>query len=158
MSRAPPSCFQSCDFTTAKMSRHTIFRERNQRGLQLFLQNLKGVVNLLISFQETTWTEEIIEITKHRLQDAYATLTLIEHDLDGAPENYTLKESLHLLKSNVQSLHDFLLSHETVASGSSSGSFFTPPVEGREGPGRAIIVIRKDQIEYLRTIHFSWEK
>lgn len=83
---------------------------------------------------------------------------MIEHDLDGVPENYTLKESLHLLKSNVQSLHDVHLSHETVASGSSSGSFFTPPVEGREGPGRPIIVIRKDQIEYLRTIHFSWEK
>lgn len=83
---------------------------------------------------------------------------MIEHDLDGAPENYTLKESLHLLKSTVQSLHDVLLSNETVASGSSSGSFFTPPVEGRKGPGRPIIVISKDQIEYLRTIHFSWEK
>lgn len=77
MGLTPPSCFQSCNFTTAKMSRHTIFRKRNQRGLQLFLQNLKGVVNLLISFQETTWTEEIIEITKHRLEDAYATLTLL---------------------------------------------------------------------------------
>lgn len=139
------------------MPRHAVVRERNQRGMQLFLRNLKGIVNLLVNPQETAWTEEIVETTKRRLQDAYATLTLIDNDQHRTHQNESLEQSLLQLTGNIQSLHAYLVSCETVEHGSTAVSY-TPPVQRREGPGRPSILIAKDQIEYLRTIHFSWEK
>ena len=59
-----------------KMPRQNDVRERNERGFQLFLQNLKGVVSLCAS-DEVFWTEELIEETTQQLQDSYTTLTLI---------------------------------------------------------------------------------
>jgi hypothetical protein len=74
------------------------------------------MVKLFTNLQETSWTEELIEITVCRLQDAYATLTLIEEDLPRAPENNNpTREPLYLLKGHVQSLHAYLVSHENVA-------------------------------------------
>ena len=51
-----------------RMPRRNIARERNERGFQLFLENLKGVVSLCAS-DEVYWTEDFIEETTQRLQD-----------------------------------------------------------------------------------------
>ena len=56
------------------MSRRNVSRERNERGLQLFMQNLKGVVSLFLASQDITWTEELKDQTSWRLEDAYTTL------------------------------------------------------------------------------------
>ena len=63
-----------------RMPRRNIARERNERGFQLFLHNLKGVVSLCAS-DEVNWTEDLIEETTQRLQDSYTTLTLIESQM-----------------------------------------------------------------------------
>ena len=138
-----------------RMPRRNIVRERNERGFQLFLQNLKGVVSLCAS-DEVFWTEDLIEETTQRLQDSYTTLTLVESQV-----NDPLSGHVHRLKSNVQSLQRLLVSCDTSASSTeSSVSFYpqpSPRMEGH-GPGRPPLNITKEQIEYLRSIHFSWEK
>ena len=141
------------------MPRRNIVRERNERGFHLFLQNLKGVVSLCAS-DEVFWTEDLIEETTQQLQDSYTTLTLIEHDTTSQM-NDPLPEHVRRLKSNVQSLQRVLVSCETSASSAeNSVSFYpqpSPRMEGH-GPGRPALNITKEQIEYLRSIHFSWEK
>ena len=138
-----------------RMPRRNIVRERNERGFQLFLQNLKGVVSLCPS-DEVFWTEDLIEETTQRLQDSYTTLTLVESQM-----NDPLSGHVHRLKSNVQSLQRLLVSCDASASSTeNSVSFYpqpSPRMEGH-GPGRPPLNITKQQIEYLRSIHFSWEK
>ena len=63
------------------ISRRNASRERNERGFQLFMQNLKGVISLFLTPQDIAWTEELKEQTSWRLEDAYATLTLMENDI-----------------------------------------------------------------------------
>ena len=141
------------------MPRRNIVRERNERGFHLFLQNLKGVVSLCAS-DEVFWTEDLIDETTQRLQDSYTTLTLIEHDTTSQM-NDPLPEHVRRLKSNVQSLQRVLVSCETSASSAeNSVSFYPQPSPRMEdhGPGRPALNITKEQIEYLRSIHFSWEK
>ena len=137
------------------MPRRNIARERNERGFQLFLQNLKGVVSLCAS-DEVYWTEDLIEETTQRLQDSYTTLTLIESQM-----NDPLPQHVRRLKNSVQSLQRLLVSCETSASSAeNSVSFYpepSPRMEGH-GPGRPALNITKEQIEYLRSIHFSREK
>ena len=79
-----------------------------------------------------------------------------------AQMNNPLPERLRRLKSNVQSLQRLLVSCETAASSTSenSASFYpgtSQRLEG-QGPGKPALNTRKEQIEYLRSVHFSWEK
>ena len=98
-----------------------------------------------------------------KTQDSYTTLTLIEYDWYdmSAQMNSPLPEHLRRLKSFVQSLHMVLVSCETVTSSAdNSVSFYpqpSPRAEG-QGPGRPALIITKEQIQYLRSLHFSWEK
>ena len=75
--------------------------------------------------------------------------------------NDPLPEHVRRLKNSVQSLQRLLVSCETSASSAeNSVSFYpepSPRMEGH-GPGRPALNITKEQIEYLRSIHFSWEK
>ena len=94
------------------------------------------------------------------LQDSHLTLTFIEHEVSAQYEQpgYSLPEHVHHLKSNVQSLQRLYASCETAASHiENSVPFYPQRLEG-QGPGRPALNITKEQIEYLRSIHFSWEK
>ena len=96
------------------MSRRNVSRERNERGLQLFMQNLKGVVILFLASQDITWTEKQ---TSWRLEDAYTILILMENDIAHVPDtDDSLRESLHLLLGYIQSLHSFITSYENTVS------------------------------------------
>lgn len=145
------------------MPRQHIIRERNERGMHLFFQSLKGVINLFLASQEIIWTEELIEETSRRLQDGYATLILMQDDISRVPEtNDSLRGCLRNLLGHIQSLYDYLVSlYENLSTNANpSDSFSTQLTQrsGAEGPGRPSLNITKDQIEYLRSMHFSWEK
>ena len=145
---------------TAMRRRHVI-RERNDRGFHLFMQNLKGIISIFLAPQEITWTEELIEQTSRRLEEAYATLILLVQDVShGAQTSDPLIESLHQLLSYIQSLHSYTISSESTLINDPDVSFSTQCVErtGGEGPGRPRLDVGKDQIEYLHAMHFSWEK
>ena len=138
-----------------------ILRERNERGFQLVLQNLKGLLSVCTS-DDVFWTVDLIEETTQRLQDSHTTLTLIEHKVSAQNESgYSLpaeNEHMHHLKSYVQSLQRLYASCETAASHTENSVPFYPQRLEGQGPGRPALNITKEQIEYLRSIHFSWEK
>ena len=52
--------------------------ERNERGFQLFSQNLREASSLYEG-DEVFWPEDLIEETAKRLHDSYTILTLIAH-------------------------------------------------------------------------------
>ena len=105
------------------------------------------------------WTVDLIEETTQRLQDSYRTLTLIEHEVSAQNEpGYSLPEHVHHLKSYVQSLQRLYASCETAASHTENSVPFYPQRLEGQGPGRPALNIMKEQIEYLHSIHFSWEK
>ena len=103
-----------------------IFRERNERGFQLFLQNLKGLLSVCAS-DDVFWTVDLIEETTQRLQDSYSTLTLIEHEVSAQNEpGYSLPEHVHHLKNYMQSLQRLYASCETAASRTENSVPFYP--------------------------------
>ena len=126
------------------------------------MQNLKGVINLFLALQDITWTEELIEQTSLRLKEAYRTLTLLKDDiLYFSDTSDFLVESLHLRLSYIQSLYSYIVSSENdFTRKDSTVSFSTQCTERKrgEGPGRPSLDVTKEQIEYLRSMHFSWEK
>ena len=133
-------------------------RERNERGRQLFLQNLKGVVRLFFAPQDITWTEELVEESTRRLEETYATLSLMEHQI--APADINVGQSLQLLLDYIRSLHSYAKSFESNFINSACDSFaaqYVTRTEGK-GPGRPSLNVTEDQIEFLRSMHFSWEK
>ena len=98
------------DVTT---SRWNVSRDRNERGLQLSMQNLKGVVSLFPAPQDIVWTKELKQQTSWWLEDAYATLTLMENDISHVPDaDNSLREGFHVLLGCVQSLHSYINSYE----------------------------------------------
>lgn len=144
-----------------EMARRNVIRERNGRGLSLFLQNLKGVTNLFLAPQEIDWTSDLVEQTAIRLQDAYATLTLMEHDVPVSSTEYSQREHVKLLMGHVKSLHNHLTSFDDELCITNSAVHYSTQVVSQrigEGPGRPCLDITKDQIEFLRSLHFSWEK
>ena len=88
------------------------------------------------------------------------TLTFIEHEVSAQYEqrDYSLPEQVHRLKSYVQSLQRLYVSCETAASRiENSVPFYPQRLEG-QGPGRPALNKAKEQIEYLRSIHFHGKK
>ena len=141
------------------MSRRNASRERNERGFQLFMQNLKGVTSLFLAPQGIAWTEELKEQTSWRLEDAYATLTLMESDIAHVPDaDDSLREGFHLLLGYIQSVHSYI-TYENDLTNNSAVSFAIQNAKriGDEGPGRQSLDVTKDQLEFLRSMHFSWQ-
>ena len=119
-----------------EMARRNVIRERNGRGLSLFLQNLKGVTNLFLAPQEIDWTSDLVEQTAIRLQDAYATLTLMEHVPVSSTE-YSQREHVKLLMGHVKSLHNHLTSFDDeLCITNSAVHYSTQVVSQRIGEGQ----------------------
>lgn len=71
---------------------------------------------------------------------------------------YPLPEHVRRLKSYVQSLQRLNASCGTAASRTEDSVPFYPQRLEGQGPGRPALNITKEQLEYLRSIHFSLEK
>ena len=143
-------------------------REKFER-FSLFLQNLKGVVNIFSSPQDID--PERVYILEGRFTDAYNTLTFLIESLSDFITTYTyqmlqplielreLIEELSLLCRRLNDAHLSSMQDHEGGTGSGPVSFsaptLNPPVSVKGRPRREIT---KDQLEHLRTLHFSWRK
>ena len=83
-------------------------RERNERGQKLFWQNLKGVVGLFLSPNEIAWSEEVVEQTTRRLEEAFGTLSIMArqvHPADDVNRDGSRSGSLNQLLDYIKSLY-----------------------------------------------------
>ena len=124
-----------------------------EEEMQLFMENLKGVVSLFLVPQDIEWTEELAEQTSHRLR-------LMEGDIFRADINDNLRQCINSLSVNVKFLHCYTKSFKNSIDGSSTDSYATQNAqrESGEGPGRPSLNATMKQKEFLWSMHFSWEK
>ena len=114
-------------------------------------------------------TEDLIE-SRHRLLDAYGTLSFLLDDILRSSTNPTGLQSTTVLES-VQNLKETLAQLIGLLSSLIEKSddrdfhgslvdvaYATPVIHSQEGPGRKRWDISQDQIEHLRGFFFSWEK
>jgi len=70
-------------------SHRVVLRERNECGFALFLQNLKGILNILANIGEQELQTDILIETRYRLLDALGTLSFLMNDFAGGVTNVT---------------------------------------------------------------------
>ena len=110
------------------------------------------------------------EESRSRLVDARGTLTLITDDISFGRESVSsqcygasseqIRALLISLKNSVNEMieliNDWTQENDTVDY--VDGAYSAPAVRRQCGPGRSRILVTRDQIEHLRSLHFSWEK
>lgn len=126
--------------------------ERNTVGLRNFFDSLAsvliGIRNLQPVDESVLPEEEIIA----QLEEASVTLRLLASE--NTDEDYAI--TLRGLQESVaQILLQLKSSREDV---SASNSSFACATEHPTGVGRPRIIIQDEQIIFLRSLHFSWEK
>ena len=137
---------------------HTNARERNENGLNIFFDQLQ---RLLAEFQVLgeyphNLTEEYIELTEARLEDAISTLRLI---VDQIRFDEGLGEIVDVFKNTLSCIIDMrnFLSRIGHPLSATSTAFSCPVyTAANSGPGRPPLSVGKEQIEFLRGLHFSW--
>ena len=163
--------------------RRRVIRERNERGFLLFLRSLETVLRVFVTCDDSlsSLTHDDIAEIKERLLDSLATLNLLKDDTEkgeshlqsitgvaGPAESILdhLNNICTCVTHLVYLLTDLLESHNADGSGLSSvneGSVsYAAPVSQSDqqysGIGRRKKEITRDQLEHLRSLHFSWTK
>ena len=145
--------------------RRRILRERNERGLSLFLRTLNSVLRIFISedpFQNIC-RNDLID-AQERLIDASSTLALLVEDMSISNRaeidwlNMNLRGRLIDLKKNVQGILEILSTIvERDEDATSDTAYYTQNSE-ENIIGRPLLAITREQLEHLRSLYFSWQK
>ena len=136
-------------------------RERNERGLQIFFEQLKSLFSQLSHANEDIRNidEESLEELIRRLQDAAITLRLlIDHasEVAARPGNEDLDLIAQNLSSLLQRTKQICENLSLCRPDSLYVGFFCPRSKPDVGPGRPQVEVSKEQLEFLRSLHFSW--
>ena len=145
--------------------RRPIIRERNERGFTLFLQNLKGVINLFVSPDlGSSSTPNLIEI-RQRLLDASGTLALLVHSRPNAagmnllPFQRTLQDLNNQVRELIKYLSTMIQERDDTDYHATVDMAYAAPINiEAHGAGRKRLEISQEQLEHLRSIFFSWTK
>ena len=147
--------------------RRRILRERNERGLSLFLRTLNSVLRICISedpFQNVC-RNDLID-GQERLINALSTLALLVEDMSISNHaeidwlNMNLRGRLIDLKKNVQGILEILSTIvERDEDATSDTAYYMQNRPSEETIiGRPLLAITGEQLEHLRSLHFSWQK
>ena len=110
------------------------------------------------------------EESRSRLVDARGTLTLFKDDISFGRESVSsqcygasseqIRALLISLKNSVNEMIELIndWTQENDPVDYVDGAYSAPAVRRQCGPGRSRILVTRDQIEHLRSLHFSWEK
>ena len=136
-------------------------RERNERGLQIFFEQLKSLFSQLSHANEEIRNidEESLEELIRRLQDAAITLRLlIDHasEVAARPGNEDLDLIAQNLSSLLQRTKQICENLSLCRPDSLYVGFSCPRSKPDVGPGRPQVEVSKEQLEFLRSLHFSW--
>ena len=146
------------------LRRDLYFRERNECGLQTFFQELKNLLTQLVNASEVPQcmdAEDQEELVR-RLEDAITTIRLlVDHTsqiTSTNPENIDnellfVHQRLSSLLCCINNIHETLYSCQTQAL---YLGFSCQAKKINSGPGRPQVDISKEQLEFLRSMHFTW--
>ena len=140
---------------------HTQPRERNEQGLQTFFEELKSLLSQLGHANEGTPSidEQTLEEFIRRLQDAATTLRLlVDHTSEVVKRagNENLASIAHNLTSLLQYINSICESLSLCQTDALFLGFTCPTRKTENGSGRPQIAVSKEQLDFLRSMHFSW--
>ena len=159
-------------FRYAKMPRsrrsRRIYRERNERGLSLFFRSFHSVLKLFVSdgdFRDIC-KDDLVDI-QERLTDASSTLAMLVADMSNmevgqvAGLDVNLRNRLVDLKKDVLAILDIISSFIREGEDLSSEAAYRTQNTTQQSAskiGRPPLAVTRDQLQHLRSLHFSWQK
>ena len=144
----------------SKMADETL-RDGNERGLYNFVESLR---TLLIGIQNLNTQDvsvDYFEQANVRLEDAILTLQLLLHSVWKSEDsvlqdfNTIIEAVLTKVRFVFRAMTKYEERNSIEATISNS---FARPTAKLTSAGRPIIVIKREQIEFLNELHFSWVK
>eukprot|EP00794_Sanderia_malayensis_P016136 gene16136-17762_t len=148
--------------------RNQVLRERNERGLSLFFRSLQSVLRIFVAEDIASINSEDLQQIEDNLLDSSATLTLLIEDLSrntrpisGLPVE--MRGRIAALKRDISVVMDFISQiinreHAAEFQLDQQQAYRSQNAEGSHNLGRPYLDITRDQLEHLRSIHFSWKK
>ena len=136
-------------------------RERNESGLNTFIESLKSPFSQLSRLNDGIQRidEESLESFKRRFEDAATTIRLLIDHINefrarsGREELSSVADSLSTVLRCTNAICGYLSRCEP----NSLYLGFNCNVRESNGcPGRPCIDVSKEQLEFLRSLHFSW--
>ena len=139
-------------------------RERNESGLHIFVESLKSLFSQLSRLNDIDGgiqrlDEESLESFKRRFEDAATTIRLLIDHISEYRAQYGTDELSSVADSltTVLTCTDAICGYITRCESNSLYLGFTCNLREASGrPGRPRIEITKEQLEFLRSMHFNW--
>lgn len=128
--------------------------ERNENGLRLFFEGVRYVLQEISNDVEGN-----VEIMITRIEDAIPTLILLKESMEGrahGDEDFRIVNLLNTVLSEVRNVHQLLIQEKDDTLAVRNEVHFRCPHNPQEGAGRPSIAVSREQIEFLRDMHFSW--
>ena len=153
---------RSCTFprTSNKMADETL-RDANERGLYNFVESLRSLLIGIQNMNAQDLSVEYFEEANLRLEDAISTLQLLLQSVwqSDDPVLRDFKTIIEAVLTKVRFVFQVMTMYEQRDSvESTTSNSFACPTSKLTGSGRPVIVVEREQIEFLRELHFSWAK
>ena len=127
----------------------------NIDGLENFIDVFSSVLTAMRNSWGIEMTEVQLETTVQRLEEAVGTLTLLAADRISLHYRQELNMLIRTVRRIVTKGNFRLQQHrETGPENLAFSCVEGPPT----GVGRPSIVIKEEQIEFLRSLHFTWKR
>ena len=144
----------------SKMADGTL-RGGNERGLYNFVESLRTLLIGIQNLNTQDVSADYFEQANVRLEDAILTLQLLLHSVWQSEDSVLrdFKTIIEAVLTKVRFVFRAMTKYEERNSikATISNSFACPTTK-LTSAGRPVIVIEREQIEFLRELHFSWVK
>jgi hypothetical protein len=139
----------------------TVARERNESGLIVFLDSIRALLINVQNLEVTSSSTEEIENILLLLEESASTLVLISAHVGTSTHDTVLsnfKSAVDAVLAKVRTLCQILTTCIDASQDDQIEFSYIVPSSLPRGPGRPVVVIQREQIEFLRELHFSWAK
>ena len=138
-----------------------IAREQNEHGLIIFLNSIRTLLISIQNLEVTHVSTEEIENVLLLLEERASTFVLISADVGTATQDIVLSNFKSIIDATLVKIRRLRQILTTYIGGSQYAQIqfsYIAPSSLQRSAGRPVVVIRREQIEFLRKLQFSWAK
>ena len=136
-------------------------RGGNERGLYNFVESLRTLLIGIQNLNTQDVSADYFEQANVRLEDAILALQLLLHSVWQSEDSVLrdFKTIIEAVLTKVRFVFRAMTKYEERNSVEATiSNSFACPTTKLTSAGRPVIVIEREQIEFLRKLHFSWVK
>ena len=145
-------------FSMAAQQRY-IAREHNEIGPTNFVDSLRSIFHQIEQLNVTEIEPEYLETRRSHLEGVIASLQLLLVNI-GQTQDCVLEDFKVILETVLRQsriILEVIVALERQDSESRAVSYACPTA-AVQGPGRPALIVQREQIEFLRELHFPWTK